>query len=63
MDRELALDPVAHAHFRIPASNGSVLHELHEHGRVLSKRYSGDVCEIEAEIPQSLRRQLADFLR
>jgi GTP-binding protein HflX len=63
MDRELALDPVAHAHFRIPASNGSVLHELHEHGRVLSKRYSGDVCEIEAEIPQSLRRHLADFLR
>jgi GTP-binding protein HflX len=62
MDRELALDPVKHAHFRIPVSDGATLHELHERGRVLSKQFVGDQCEVEAEVPESLRRELAEFL-
>jgi hypothetical protein len=32
---------------------------LHEFGIVLSTRYTGEGCEIEAEIPQSLERRLA----
>jgi len=32
---------------------------LHEFGRVLSTRYTGEGCEIEADIPQSLERRLA----
>jgi GTP-binding protein HflX len=62
MDRELALDPVTYAHFRIPVSDGAVLHELHERGRVLSKEFCGDHCEVDAEVPESLRRELAAFL-
>jgi len=63
MDRELALDPVTLAHFRVPLSDGATLHELHERGRVLSKQYLGDVCEVDAEVPESLRRELVGFLR
>jgi GTP-binding protein HflX len=63
MDKELALDPVTHARFRVPVSNGAILHELHERGRVLSKRYLENVCEIEADVPESLLRQLAGFLQ
>jgi GTP-binding protein HflX len=62
VDRMLLLDPVSHATFRIPASEGSVLHVLHEGGRVLSKHYKGEVCVLEAEVPQSLREKLADYL-
>ena len=62
IDRELLLDPVTRAHFRVPLSDGAVLHELHERGRVLSKEYSDDFCEVDAEVPESLRRELAGFL-
>ena len=62
MDQALVLDPISRATFRIPASDGSTLHMLHERGRVLSKRYSGAVCKVEAEVPQSLRTKLAAYL-
>ncbi len=62
MDRELAVDPVTRAHFRVPLSDGATLHELHERGRVLSKQYAEDFCEIDAEVPESLRRELVGFL-
>jgi len=62
MDRELALDPVSRAQFRIPFSDGAVLHELYERGRVLSKEPLDDCFEIDAEVPESVRRDLAGFL-
>ena len=61
MDRDLALDPVSTCVFRIPAGEGSPLHLLHQFGRVLSTRYDGDVCEVKAEVPASLRRRLRDY--
>jgi len=33
---------------------------LHEFGRVLESRYTGDYYEIEAEVPESLQRRLRD---
>jgi hypothetical protein len=48
---------------RIPASDGATLALLHEFGRVLSTRYDGAVCEVEAEIPESLKRRLANSPR
>jgi GTP-binding protein HflX len=62
IDRELPLDPISHATFRLPAGDGSLLHLLHERARVLSTHYAGDSCEVEAEVPQSVREQLEPYL-
>jgi GTP-binding protein HflX len=59
IDELLPIDPITRAKFRFPASDGSLPHLLHEHGRVLSTRYDGDVCEVEADVPESLRSALA----
>jgi GTPase len=61
IDRELPLDPVSHAKFRLPASEGSLIHLLHERAKVLASRYEGDWCEIEAETPESVMRRLAPY--
>ena len=62
IDRELPLDPLSHAKFRLPASEGSLIHLLHERARVLASRYEGDCCEIEAEVPESVRRRLTQYI-
>ena len=62
IDRDLPLDPLSHAKFRFPASEGSLIHLLHERARVLASRYEGDCCEIEAEVPESVKRQLTDYI-
>jgi GTPase len=59
IDQLLPIDAITRATFRFPAAEGSVLHLLHERGRVLSTRYDGEVCEVEADVPESLRRALA----
>jgi GTP-binding protein HflX len=62
MDRMLPLDPVSRVRFRLPLSEGGLLHLLHEHGRVLSNTYQDDVCEVEAEVPESVKRRLAKYV-
>lgn len=62
VDRELALDPVAPARFRMPVGEGAPINVLHEHARVTSQKYTDDYCEVEAEAPESVRRRLARFL-
>lgn len=62
LDDRLALDPVSHARFRLPASEGSLMHLLHERAKVLSTRYTDDFCEVEAEVPASVRRQLESYV-
>ena len=62
IDQALPLDPVSRQTFRIPAGEGSLIHLLHERARVLSSRYRGDVCEMEAEVPESIRRRLSGYL-
>jgi hypothetical protein len=47
------------ATFHLSAGDGATLALLHEFGKVLETRYSGDSCEVEAEIPESLKRRLA----
>jgi len=61
IDRDLPLDPVSHANFRLPASEGSLIHLLHERAKVLASRYEGDYCEIDAEAPESVIRRLARY--
>lgn len=58
IDEVLPLDPIVRATFHLQAADGATLAMLHEFGKVLSVRYQGEECEIEAEIPQSLRRRL-----
>jgi GTP-binding protein HflX len=59
IDEVLPLDPIVRASFCLAAGDGATLALLHEFGKVLSTRYRGAECDIEAEIPQSLQRRLA----
>lgn len=58
IDEALPLDPVLRATFRIPAGDGATLALLHQFGRVLATRYEGNHVEVEAEVPESLKRRL-----
>lgn len=62
MDRLVTLDPLSRATFRLPATEGALLHRLHEGARVLATRYSGEACEVEAEVPESVRNELKEYL-
>jgi GTPase len=62
VDRLLPLDPVSRAKFRIPSGDGSAISILHERARVLQRAYDGDICVIEAEVPESIKRGLARFI-
>jgi GTP-binding protein HflX len=61
IDQFLPLDPVSRATFRFPASEGAAVHLLHERGKVLTSRYVEENCEIEAEVPESVKRSLARY--
>ena len=62
IDDALPLDPVSHQRFLIPAGEGSLIHLLHERAKVLSSQYRGDLCELEAEVPESVKRRLSSYL-
>jgi GTP-binding protein HflX len=62
MDRMLDLDPVSRAVFRLPAGDGGLTNLLHERAVVLGTRYDDDWCEVEAEVPESVRRRLAAYI-
>jgi GTP-binding protein HflX len=62
VDEALPLDPIVRATFQVPAGDGATLALLHEFGRVLATRYIEDVCEVDAEIPESLQRRLPPAL-
>jgi GTP-binding protein HflX len=58
IDEALPLDPVLRTTFRISSGDGATLALLHEYGRVLATRYEGTHVEVEAEVPESLKRRL-----
>jgi GTP-binding protein HflX len=62
IDHGLSLDPVTRARFRIPAGEGLPIHLLHERAKVLASQYQNEWCEIEAETPESVRRQLTRYV-
>jgi GTPase len=61
IDEILPFDPLSRVQFHFPMSEGSSVALLHRLGRVLDIRYSGEFCEVEAEVPESLRQRLAAF--
>ena len=62
IDQMLSLDPVEPATFRINAADGAALHVLHERAKVLETRYDGTDVILDTEAPESVRRELADYL-
>ena len=62
IDRVLPLDPVTRHRFHIPAGDGSLIHLLHERAKVLSSQYRGEVLEVEAEVPESVKQRLSGYL-
>jgi len=58
IDDVLPLDPIVRETFRLRAGDGARLALLHEFGRVIETRYVGEDCEVEAEVPESLKRRL-----
>ena len=62
VDEALPADPISQARFRLPISEGAALHLLHEKARVTAQRFIGEHCEVEAEVPESILKRLAEFL-
>jgi GTP-binding protein HflX len=62
IDSVLPFDTVETVRFRIPMRDGASIALLHEWGKVLSEDYHGNLCEIEVEAPESLRRKLGRYL-
>lgn len=58
VDESLPLDPIVRTTLRLPLADGATMAMLHAMGRVLHVRYDADFCEVQAEIPESLRRRL-----
>lgn len=63
IDEVLPFDPVVRVRLRLPAGDGGLTALVHDLGRVLQRRYEGDLCEMEAEIPESLRRRLSIYVQ
>jgi GTP-binding protein HflX len=62
IDEVLPFDPIGRAMFRFPVTEGALISMLHDTARVLSTRYTEEYVEIEAELPDSARKKLRDFL-
>jgi GTP-binding protein HflX len=61
IDRHLVQDPVARQRFKLPLGEGRALHLLHDRAAIVSKEYADDYCEVVADAPESIRRQLGEF--
>jgi GTP-binding protein HflX len=58
VDEALPFDPIVRVRFRFPAGDGAGLAMLYAAGRVLDIRYDELSCEVEADVPESLKRRL-----
>ncbi len=58
IDVVLPMDLVVKRRFSIPMSEPGDIALLHERGRVSKIEYGQDVCEVEADVPESLLRRL-----
>jgi GTP-binding protein HflX len=58
IDEAMPVDPVLHMHFTLPLSNGRAIALVHSLGRVLHSEVQDSTMAIEAEIPESVARQL-----
>ena len=62
IDELLPADPISHVTFRFASDAGRQINMLHEHGRILRKEYEEPFWLVEAEVPESLRKRLQQFV-
>lgn len=62
IDETLPFDSVRTETFLIPLAAGSDIALLHRSARVLREEYNESLCEIEAAVPESIRRKLARYV-
>ncbi|HVV43854.1 MAG TPA: hypothetical protein VHC72_01575, partial [Bryobacteraceae bacterium] len=62
IDQIIPFDAIQTARFRIPLRDGAAIALLHERGHVLAEDYDGDLCEMEVDAPESVRRYLSRYL-
>ena len=62
IDGALVFDRVVRALFRIPLEDSPKIAQLHQLGRVLRAEYTARHCDLEAEVPESVRNRLAAYL-
>jgi len=58
IDEAMPIDPVLHLNFTLPLSNGRAIALVHALGRVLHSEVKDSTMAFEAEIPESVARQL-----
>jgi GTP-binding protein HflX len=62
IDAALPFDTVRTERFQIPLSAGADIALLHSSARVLREEYKEELCEIEAEVPESIRSKLVRYV-
>ena len=60
IDAALPFDTVRTERFQIPLAAGADIALLHSSARVMREEYNEVSCEIEAEVPDSIREKLDD---
>jgi GTP-binding protein HflX len=58
IDEILPLDRIVRAEFHLPPGGGADLAMLHEFGRVIETHFTGEGCDVVAEVPESLLRRM-----
>jgi GTP-binding protein HflX len=62
IDEVVPFDPVSICTFRFPLEDGARVHMLHQSARVIATSYTARYCQIEAEVPESVKAKLAGYL-
>jgi len=62
IDAAIPFDLVQLTRFRIPLRDGAAIALLHSCGKVRSEGYDGNLCELEVDAPESLRRRLSRYM-
>jgi GTP-binding protein HflX len=62
IDEAVPFDAIETVRFRIPLRDGAAIALLHDRGRVRTEDYDGNLCEMEVDAPESLRRRLSRYL-
>jgi GTPase len=62
IDAAVPFDAIETVRFRIPLRDGAAIALLHDRGRVRAEDYDGNLCEMEVDAPESLRRRLSRYL-
>ncbi len=62
IDEVIPFDAVETVQFRIPLRDGASIALLHQCGRVRKEVYDGNLCVMDVDAPESLRRRLRRYL-